>query len=178
MQGEIKSIKRSAGHYELMAIFAAMNILMVCLGNICRSPLAEGIMQKKAWEAGLKWSVESAGTGAYHAGEPPHRLSIKVAKMNGIDITHQRARQFMKEDMLNFDRIYVMDSSNYNDVKRISGELWKAEKVDLLMNELHPGRNEAVPDPWYGAEGGYHEVYKMIDAACEKIICKFADVKM
>ncbi|MEJ8842476.1 low molecular weight protein-tyrosine-phosphatase [Lacibacter sp. H375] len=150
-----------------------MRILMVCLGNICRSPLAEGVLQHKAWNAGLQWSVESAGTGAWHTGEPPHHLSIKVAKHNGVDISKQRARQFVKEDFLNYDFIYVMDSSNYIDVKQMSGKFWKEEKVDLLLNELYPGENRAVPDPWYGKEDGYHTVYEMIDKACDKIIEKY-----
>lgn len=149
-----------------------MRILMVCLGNICRSPLAEGILQHHAWKNGLQWSVESAGTGAYHIGEPPHPLSIKVAKLNGIDISKQRARRFAKDDFLNFDFIYVMDSQNYNDVKRISGNLFDASKIDLLLNELHPGQNRNVPDPWYGEEDGYYEVFEMINKACEQIIEK------
>jgi protein-tyrosine phosphatase len=155
-----------------------MKILMVCLGNICRSPLAEGILQHKAWKAGLPWSVESAGTGAYHIGEPPHKLSVKVAKLNGVDISKQRARLFVKEDFEQFDFIYVMDSSNYNDVKRISGKWWNENKIDLLLNELHPGQNIAVPDPWFGTEPGFHEVFEMIDKACDKIISKYANAIM
>lgn len=149
-----------------------MQILMVCLGNICRSPLAEGILQHKAWKAGLTWSVESAGTGAWHVGEQPHHLSIKVAGMNGVDISRQKARQFVKEDFLRYDFIYVMDSSNYVDVKKIAGKFWKEEKVDLLLNELYPGENRNVPDPWYGKEEGYHHVYEMIERACTTIIEK------
>ena len=149
-----------------------MKILMVCLGNICRSPLAEGILQHKAWQAGLQWSVESAGTGAYHIGKPPHTLSQKVAKLNGIDISKQRARQFCKEDFEQFDFIYVMDSSNYNDVKRMSGNYWREDKIDLLLNELYPGQNRAVPDPWFGTAQGYHKVFKLISSACEKIVEK------
>ena len=160
----------------LLTIFAHMKILMVCLGNICRSPLAEGILQHKAGQAGLQWSVESAGTGAYHIGQPPHKLSMKVAKLNGIDISKQRARQFRKDDFEQFDFIYVMDSSNYNDVKRISGKHWNENKIDLLLNEMYPGRNVAVPDPWYGTEEGYHEVFKMIDEACNVIISKYDNV--
>lgn len=155
-----------------------MKILMVCLGNICRSPLAEGILQHKAWQAGLKWSVESAGTGAYHIGEPPHKLSVKVAKHNGIDISKQRARQFRKDDFEQFDFIYVMDSSNYNDVRRVSGKQWNENKIDLLLNEIYPAQNRAVPDPWYRTEEGYHEVFKLIDEACEMIIKKYANVMM
>ena len=155
-----------------------MKILMVCLGNICRSPLAEGILQHKAWKAGLTWSVESAGTEAFHVGEPPHRLSQKVARLNGIDISHQRSRRFVQEDLLNFDRIYVMDEDNYAEVKRISKKLWNDKKVNLLLNELQPGENKSVPDPWYGNEDGYHLVFEMVDKACEEIVLKFGNKKM
>ena len=151
-----------------------MKILMVCLGNICRSPLAEGILQHKVNAAGLSWKVDSAGTANYHVGEPPHKLSQKVAKINGIDISGQQCRQFKKEDMLAFHKIYVMDSENYMNVKQISGELWDESKVDLLLNELHPGKNMDVPDPWYGTEEGYHKVFKMISDACDAIIEKYA----
>lgn len=147
-----------------------MKILMVCLGNICRSPLAEGIMQHKINKAHLDWEVDSAGTAGYHVGEAPHKLSQKVAKHNGIDICSQQCRQFVKEDMQRFDKIYVMDSSNYTDVKKISGALWNESKVDLLLNELYPNQNKNVPDPWYGEEDGYHKVFDMIDKACDKII--------
>lgn len=151
-----------------------MKILMVCLGNICRSPLAEGILQHKADKLGLNWEVDSAGTAGYHVGEAPHKLSQKVAKLNGVDISNQRCRQFKKEDFLHYDKIYVMDTSNYNDVKRLSRELWDEKKIDLLLNEIHPQKNESVPDPWYGEEDGYHKVYKMIDEACEEIIKKYS----
>ncbi|MBG9376586.1 low molecular weight phosphotyrosine protein phosphatase [Panacibacter sp. DH6] len=151
---------------------------MVCLGNICRSPLAEGILQYKASAAGLLWKVDSAGTAGYHIGKPPHELSQKVSKINGIDISSQQCRQFKKEDMLHYDKIYVMDSSNYLDVKRISGDLWNESKTDLLMNECYPGRNMAVPDPWYGAEDGYHTVYKMISEACDVIIARYGSINM
>ena len=151
-----------------------MKILMVCLGNICRSPLAEGILQHKADMAGLKWKVDSAGTANYHVGEPPHKLSQKVARMNGINISQQCCRQFKKDDMLAFDKIYVMDSENYIDVRRISGELWDEEKTDLLLNELYPGKNMGVPDPWYGNEDGYHKVFKLISDACDMIIEKYS----
>lgn len=145
---------------------------MVCLGNICRSPLAEGILRHKIAEHGLHWEVDSAGTGGYHIGEPPHKLSRKVALLNGIDISCQQARQFRKEDMQDFDRIYVMDAQNYQDVKRISQELWDASKTDLLLNEAWPGQNKGVPDPWYGEEDGYHSVFTMISEACDQMIEK------
>jgi len=149
-----------------------MKILMVCLGNICRSPLAEGILQHKVDEAGLNWTVDSTGTAGYHIGEAPHPLSQKVAKMNGIDISKQSGRKFTKEDILFYDKIYVMDNSNYLDVKRICGNNWQEEKVDLLLNEIYPGQDRDVPDPWYSGEDGFHEVFEMLDRACEKIIQK------
>ena len=149
-----------------------MKILMVCLGNICRSPLAEGVLKNKAEKAGLDWEIDSAGTGNYHIGDPPHYLSQKVAKLNGIDISKQQCRQFVKEDILRFDKIYAMDNEVYDDIKKISGEFWDESKVDLLMNEAYPGENLDVPDPWYGTEVLYKEVYKMIDKACGAIIKK------
>ena len=147
-----------------------MRVLMVCLGNICRSPLAEGILRHQALKAGIDMEVDSAGTAGYHIGEPPHRLSQKVARMNGIDIGTHRGRQFTMKDMDCYDRIYVMDSENYNDVRRAAGNKWDPAKVDLLLNELYPGENRGVPDPWYGEEEGYHAVYEMVDKACRNII--------
>ncbi len=149
-----------------------MKILMVCLGNICRSPLAEGVLQHKAFKAGLSWSVESAGTNGYHDGEAPHRLSQKVAKINGIDISQQRSRKLTAADFEVYDKIYAMAEDVIDDMKRIAGKKYNAEKVALLMNEFHPGKNMDVPDPWYGTEPGYHEVYEMIDKACDAIIEK------
>jgi protein-tyrosine phosphatase len=147
---------------------------MVCLGNICRSPLAEGILREKARAAGLDWKVDSAGTNGYHTGEAPHRLSQKVARHNGIDISHQRARQFTVADFQRFDKIYALAGDVVDDIRRISGKQFDPKKVDLLMNEAHPGKDEDVPDPWYGPEPGYHEVYAMIDAATDKIIAKYS----
>ena len=151
-----------------------MKILMVCLGNICRSPLAEGILQDKAWKAGLKWSVESAGTNGYHIGEAPHRLSQKVAKLNGIDIGKQRSRSFAPEDLKRFDKIYAMSSDVIDDMKRIARKDFDETKVELLLNELFPGQNIDVPDPWYGPEAGYHEVFKLINDACDAIVRKYS----
>ena len=150
-----------------------MKILMVCLGNICRSPLAEGILQDKAFKAGLNWSIESAGTNSYHTGEPPHPLSQKVAKLNGIDICQQRARRFVAEDFEVYDKIYALAADVLDDIKRISKKKFDPTKVDLLMNEMYPGKNMDVPDPYYGTEPGYHEVYKMIDEVCDAIINKY-----
>ena len=150
-----------------------MKILMVCLGNICRSPLAEGILQEKAFKAGLQWSVESAGTNNYIMGESPHPLSQKVARLNGIDISRQRARKFSVNDFEQYDKIYALADDVLYEIKKIAGRKFNASKVDLLMNELHPGRNMDVPDPWYGPEPGYHEVYKLIDKVCDAIIEKY-----
>jgi protein-tyrosine phosphatase len=147
-----------------------MKILMVCLGNICRSPLAEGILQDKISKAGLNWEVDSAGTNGYHVGEAPHRLSQKVARMNGIDISRQVTRQFVKEDFERFDKMYAMAADVVDEIKYISKEKFIAGKVDLLLNEKYSGENRDVPDPWYGTEPGYHAVYDLIDKACEQLI--------
>jgi protein-tyrosine phosphatase len=151
-----------------------MKILMVCLGNICRSPLAEGILQDKAFKAGLTWSIESAGTNRYHIGEAPHPLSQKVARQNGIDISQQKARTFTAADFDVYDKIYALADDVLDDIKRIAGKKFNADKADLLMNEFFPGENMDVPDPYYGPEPGYHEVYKMIEEACDKIIEKYS----
>lgn len=147
-----------------------MNILMVCLGNICRSPLAEGILQNKANKAGLKWTVDSAGTNGYHNGEPPHQLSQRVAKLNGINISHQRSRKLVPEDFRNFDIIYAMAENVVDEMKRIGRNKFDESKVSLLMNALYPRENRNIPDPWSGPESEYHEVYDMINQACDKII--------
>ena len=146
---------------------------MVCLGNICRSPLAEGILREKARAAGLDWVVDSAGTNGCHTGEAPHPLSQKVARQHGIDISGQRARRFTAADFQRFDKIYAMADDVVDDMRRIAGRAFEPAKVDLLLNEVYPGSNEDVPDPWYGPEPGYHEVYALIDAAAEKIIAKY-----
>jgi len=146
---------------------------MVCLGNICRSPLAEGILQQKAFAAGLRWSVESAGTNGYHIGESPHPLSQKVALLNGIEISNQRGRKFVKEDVEIYDKIYALAEDVLLDIHRIAKNKFDVSRIDLLMNELYPGKNLDVPDPYYGPERGYHEVYKMIDKVCDKIIERY-----
>lgn len=143
---------------------------MVCLGNICRSPLAEGILQEKAWRAGLPWSVESAGTNGYHDGEPPHPLSRKVALLNGIDISRQRSRRFRADDFENFDRIYAMAGDVMDEVRRIAGRRFDPARTELLLNILHPGQDLDVPDPWGGPESDYHRVYRLLDEACARLV--------
>jgi protein-tyrosine phosphatase len=140
--------------------------------------MAEGVLKHKAKQAGLSWLVESAGTNGYHVGEPPHRLSQKVAKLNGVDICEQRARQFVKEDFDHYDKIYAMADDVLDEIRWIAKEKYDPSKVDLFLNELYPGKNKSVPDPWYDTEPGYHEVYKLIDATCEKIISNYANVKI
>lgn len=150
-----------------------MRILMVCLGNICRSPLAEGILQEKVKKAGLNWVVDSAGTNHYHTGDPPHPLSQKVALANGIDITNQRARRFTSEDLNQFDKIYALAGDVLNDIRRITGNKFDSSKVDLLMNEKYPGKNLDVPDPYYGGEPDFHEVYELLDEVLDQLILKY-----
>jgi protein-tyrosine phosphatase len=149
-----------------------MKLLFVCLGNICRSPLAEGIMKHKIAELGLDWEVDSAGTGGWHAGDLPDSRSIQVAKKHGIDLTYQRARKLRSIDYESFDRIYVMDSMNYQDVKRLANED-EYHKIELIMNEVEPHRNINVPDPYYGEGDGFENVFQMLDSACDAIIKKY-----
>lgn len=146
---------------------------MVCLGNICRSPLAEGILQEKVKKAGLDWVVDSAGTNHYHTGDAPHPLSQKIALTNGIDISQQRARRFTTEDLTQFDKIYALAGDVLNDIQRITGNKFDSAKVDLLLNEQYPGKNLDVPDPYYGGEPDFHEVYELLDEVCDQLILKY-----
>lgn len=143
------------------------SILMVCLGNICRSPLAEGIMAAKVDLS--KISVDSAGTADYHVGALPDPRSIEIAKKYGIDITHQRGRQFVQEDFDRFDEIYVMDQSNYLNVLKLARDQNDKQKVDFILNQISPGVNDEVPDPYYGGESGFDHVYRLLDEATTKI---------
>ena len=142
---------------------------MVCLGNICRSPLAEGIMRSKLSE---DFTVDSAGTGGWHAGELPDKRSIATAKNRGLDITNQRARQFKKNDFEIFDHIFVMDNSNYKDVLALAPNEEAKSKVKLILNEIFPNENVDVPDPYYGGQDGFENVFDMLDQACEEIARK------
>ncbi len=151
-----------------------MRILMVCLGNICRSPLAEGVLRHKAQLKGLNWHIESAGTGAWHVGQAPDPRSQKVALIHGIDISKQKAQQFSPYHLETFDKIYAMDSSNYQDIIRHAKNEIEKNKVELLMNNSEPGKNKAVPDPYYD-DNLYEVVYQMIDEACEEIVRKGED---
>jgi len=151
-----------------------MKILMVCLGNICRSPLAEGILKAKVESSRLDWEIDSAGTGAWHVGESPDERSVAVAKKYGLDISNQRARKFRSDDLKIFDLIFVMDSSNYNNVKALAGTEEEIDKIALIMNMVKPGYNQNVPDPYYN--NGFEKVYQMLDEACDKVIEKYRNI--
>lgn len=146
---------------------------MVCLGNICRSPIAEGLMRHKIKQHGLDWEVASAGTESYHIGSAPHRFSQKVCLAKGVDISAQRARQFSVADFEQYDKIYAMAGDVYDEIKRIGGRKTDMSKVDYFLNELEAATNGSVPDPWYGDEDGYLPVYEMIDRTCDAIIEKY-----
>ena len=151
-----------------------MKFLMVCLGNICRSPLGEGILRHKAESLELDWEVDSAGIGSWHIGKPPFHMSQNIALKNGVDISRQRGRQFEREDIARFDRIYFMDRNNYEDARRIAGNLWDESKCNLLLDELYPGEQKNVPDPYGYPEAEFKKVYELIDAACEVIVGKYS----
>ncbi len=141
---------------------------MVCLGNICRSPLAEGILKSKVDPN--KVQVDSAGTGGWHVGELPDPRSIAIAKQKGLDITDQRGRKFSTYDFETYDYIFVMDNSNHKDVLRLANNEEDKAKVKLILNEIFPNENVDVPDPYYGGDQGFENVYNMLDEACEKIV--------
>lgn len=149
-----------------------VKILMVCLGNICRSPLAEGILASKLPK---NFIVDSAGTGSWHVGHSPDKRSIAVAKKNGLCIDGQKGRQFKTADFDEFDYIYVMDSSNYRDVIHLAKTPEHKNKVHLILNELFPDENVDVPDPYYGTANGFDSVYQMLDEAAEIIATKLIE---
>ena len=140
---------------------------MVCLGNICRSPLAEGILKAKTNH--LDVVVDSAGTAAYHVGEKPDIRSIEIANKYGIDLTSQRARQFSVNDFDEFDKIYAMDSSNYANIISLARDERDRNKVDVILNESNPKSFQSVPDPYYGGDNGFQNVYEMLEEACDII---------
>ncbi|MFT7085330.1 MAG: protein-tyrosine phosphatase [Vicingaceae bacterium] len=147
-----------------------MKILMVCLGNICRSPLAEGILEKKISEDGLDVIVDSAATSDYHIGQKPDPRSISKAAEYGIDITAQRGRQLQNSDFQEFDRIFVMDTSNYSNTVALTNKPEEIDKVEMILNLINPSSNQSVPDPYFGGEDGFENVYRLLDAACDIII--------
>lgn len=149
-----------------------MKILMVCLGNICRSPLAEGILQAKANDQDLEWQVASAGTGAYHVGEAPDIRSQKVALAHGLDISAQRAQQFKRKDFESYDLVFAMDQSNYQNILALARNEQDRQKVHLIL-ELSKGKKEDVPDPYWN-DNGFEHVYQLLDKASDSIIQRFS----
>ena len=138
---------------------------MVCLGNICRSPLAEGILRNKIKQAGLDWEIDSAGIGGWHAGDLPDRRSIAVANKYNIDLTNQRARKINAADLDEFDWLLAMDEDNYRDILNYAINEKQRSKVAMIMNFAKPETNQNVPDPYY--DGRFELVYQMLDEACE-----------
>lgn len=147
-----------------------MKILMVCMGNICRSPIAHGLLLHKCEQIGLNWEIDSAGTSNWHEGELPNPKSIAVMKQNGIDITQQRSRPICKEDLAHYDLLFVMDGSNFEEVVNMANNESEIAKVKWILNEVSPGLNRAVPDPYGHSEKEYQEVYTLLDEATDKII--------
>ena len=145
-----------------------MKILAVCLGNICRSPIAHGLLQSKVEDLGINWEVDSAGTSGFHKGANPHQESIAISAVHGIDISSQQSRPLSYADIKYYDLILVMDSANYNDALALTTSKSQADKIKLILNYVNPGRNQAVPDPYY--EGGFDKVYNMLDEATDKVI--------
>ncbi len=139
---------------------------MICLGNICRSPLAEGIMQHLAKNEGLDWTVDSAGTGNWHVGQGPHKGSVSVARKFGVDISKQVCRQFTVTDFDDFDLLLVMDKSNLSNVLSLARNKQDAAKVKLLLND------KEVPDPYFD-HSQFEPVYKLIEAGCKRIIAAY-----
>jgi protein-tyrosine phosphatase len=142
---------------------------MVCLGNICRSPLAEGILKSKA----KNLEVDSAGTAGYHIGKQPDIRSIDIAKKYDIDLTSQRARQFSTRDFDDFDKIYVMDNDNYSKIISLARNQEDMDKVDLILNEIYPKEYKSVPDPYYGGDEGFQNIYNLLETSCEVIAKKY-----
>ena len=144
-----------------------MNILMVCLGNICRSPLAHGILESKL---PIGWSVDSAGTSGWHEGEHPDTRSILEAKKNNINIDHQRSRPVREQDFYDFDILFAMDSSNYTNLCNMAPEDRLKSKVRLIMNEVEPDKNIQVPDPYTGGQNGFAHVFEMLVEAIDAFL--------
>ena len=164
------------GHHSRIQYYW-MKVLFVCLGNICRSPLAQGILEEKTRERGLDWEVDSAGTGSWHVGDPPDNRSVETGVKYGVDIAAQRGRQFRAGDLDRFDMIFVMDHSNWKNIIRFAQSTDERSRVQMIMNMVEPGSNLDVPDPYWD-DDGFEQVYHMLDEACERIIEKYAMVQL
>jgi len=146
---------------------------MVCLGNICRSPMAHGLLQHKVNQLKLNWKVDSAGTSDWHQGQLPDKRAIDCMMKHGIDITYQRSRPFITDDFEDFDLIYVMDKNNYRHVTSMAKNEEEIQKVKLLLSEIYQDANTDVPDPYYGGDVGFEHVYKMLDRATDRVIERY-----
>ena len=148
---------------------------MVCLGNICRSPLAHGILNNQLKKANINIYVDSAGTGNWHVGSKPDIRSINTANKYGIDISNQKCRQISKTDLKEFDLIYVMDHQNLQDVIKLCNNEEQKNKVKLILNEKIDKSNESVPDPYYDEDSGFENVFKLLNQACQNITNKLIE---
>lgn len=149
-----------------------MKMLFVCLGNICRSPQAEGIMRKMISERKLNIIVDSAGTSSWHAGEHPDKRAIETAAFHGVDISKLVARPFSANDFEPFDRIFVMDEMNYHDVIALARTDNDKKKVQLFLEAAGGYFFNGVPDPYYGGASGFEKVFTMLEDACRKVLDK------
>lgn len=147
---------------------------MVCLGNICRSPMAQGVLEYKVKQQGLDIQVDSAGTADYHVGEAPDSRAIAKSKEENIDISGYKGRQFTTQDFDEFDHIYVMDNYNHRDVLSLARNDVDRQKVEMILNKIYPGDNMSVPDPYYGGPEGFDNVFQLLDQACDKILEELA----
>jgi protein-tyrosine phosphatase len=154
-----------------------MKILMVCLGNICRSPIADGLLRKKVKEQGLDVEVDSAGTIALHQGEAPDSRMVETARKNGTDISFLRARQFKVEDFENFDYIFSMDFSNQKNILSLARNEEDRNKVHMLLGDLTDQEEASVPDPYYGTQKDFEHVYELVDHATDMLIEKLKITK-
>lgn len=150
-----------------------MKVLMVCLGNICRSPMAEGILKQKCKEAGLNWEIDSAGTSGWHSGQMADERSIETCEEYDIDIHDHRARQLTKSDLVHYDLIFAMDKMNYKNILDLCSSEEQSSKVKLILNESLPDCNRDVPDPYYDFISGFRTVYNLLDDATNAILGKY-----
>ncbi len=150
---------------------------MVCLGNICRSPMADGLMRKKVADHNLDVVVDSAGTGDWHVGHSPDSRMMETAKRNGVPIDELRGRQFKVADFDEFDRIFVMDKSNFANVTKLARDEKDTQKVEMFLNLTHPGKDIEVPDPYFGGDEGFQEVFEMLDAGTDVLLKELKEIK-
>lgn len=147
---------------------------MVCLGNICRSPMAQGILEQKLKDNNITALVDSAGTASYHVGDCPDQRATDKSQNRGVDISKQIGRQFSVKDFDDFDMIFAMDNYNLKDIQTLARNEDDMKKADLILNKIFPGENMSVPDPYYGGDEGFDNVFNLLNEACEKITSELA----